>query len=453
MKFAVINGSPKGENGVTLQYINYLAARYPGHEFKIINAGARIAELETSPDALRAATDEMARAQAVIWCTPVYYMTVPAQLMRFIELLGENDVNLEAKRSFALVSSVHFYDHTALEYLREISADFGLEHFGGFPADMEDLLKPGPRAAFEEYFEDFLWSAENNMRTVLPAPPKPAPARLPAFPPPMAAAPQTGARTAILVFDDKTSPAAALAAEYARMTAGLCEIKYIGDIDIKGGCLGCMRCGWDNTCVYEDGFAAFFKNTVKAADSVVFALPLKGRYFPSSFKQYLDRSFFMGHIPTLENKAVAYLIAGDLTAAPAALDFLYSYAETSGSRLAGIATTQSPDLADDLRCTARTASRMTLAKTAPPRTYRAEGAGRIFRDMLYNMDFVFRADYLYYQKRGLFHFPTQKLAARMGSTLLRRLCSLAFIRNAFNSGMIKGMAAKHKAFVERTKPK
>lgn len=453
MKFAVINGSPKGENSVTLQYVNYLAARYPGHEFTIINAGARIAELETSPDALSAVADTMARAQAVIWSTPVYYMTVPAQLMRFIELLGENGVNLEAKRSFALVTSVHFYDHLALEYLNEISADLGMEHFGGFPAEMEDLLKPGPRAAFEEYFENFLWSAENNMRAVLPAPPKPAPARIPAFTPPMAAAPQTGARTAILVFDDKTSPAAALAAEYARVAPGVCEIKYIGDIDIKGGCLGCIRCGWDNTCAYKDGFAEFFKTALSAADSVVFALPLKGRFFPSSFKRYLDRSFFMGHIPTLENKPVAYLIAGDLCAAPAAQDFIMSYSETSGARLAGIVTTQSADIMEDLRCTALTAGRLSLSKSEPPHTYRAEGAGRIFRDMLYNMDFVFRADYLYYQKRGLFRFPTQNLLARAGSTMLRGLCTLPFIHNAFNSGMIKGMAAKHKDLVAKTKAK
>lgn len=42
MKFAVINGSPKGGYSIILQTVRYLAARYPAHEFDVISANAII---------------------------------------------------------------------------------------------------------------------------------------------------------------------------------------------------------------------------------------------------------------------------------------------------------------------------------------------------------------------------------------------------------------------------
>ena len=36
MKIIVLNGSPKGELSVTMQYVAYLAKLYPQHEFDIL---------------------------------------------------------------------------------------------------------------------------------------------------------------------------------------------------------------------------------------------------------------------------------------------------------------------------------------------------------------------------------------------------------------------------------
>jgi hypothetical protein len=35
MKIVVLNGSPKGEYSVTLQYVHYIQKKFPGHEWKI----------------------------------------------------------------------------------------------------------------------------------------------------------------------------------------------------------------------------------------------------------------------------------------------------------------------------------------------------------------------------------------------------------------------------------
>lgn len=39
MKIAIINGSPKGQNSITLQSIKYLEKLYPTHEFREIVLG------------------------------------------------------------------------------------------------------------------------------------------------------------------------------------------------------------------------------------------------------------------------------------------------------------------------------------------------------------------------------------------------------------------------------
>ena len=46
MKIIVLNGSPKGDVSVTMQYINYLKKKFTEHELKIINISQKIAQIE-----------------------------------------------------------------------------------------------------------------------------------------------------------------------------------------------------------------------------------------------------------------------------------------------------------------------------------------------------------------------------------------------------------------------
>ena len=41
MKIAVLNGSPKGEISVTVQYIKFIQKKFPGHEFKLLTCVSR----------------------------------------------------------------------------------------------------------------------------------------------------------------------------------------------------------------------------------------------------------------------------------------------------------------------------------------------------------------------------------------------------------------------------
>ena len=46
MKIAVLNGSPKGEISVTVQYIKFIQKKFPQHELKLINVAHDIIKLE-----------------------------------------------------------------------------------------------------------------------------------------------------------------------------------------------------------------------------------------------------------------------------------------------------------------------------------------------------------------------------------------------------------------------
>ena len=47
MKICVLNGSPKGRDSITMQYVRFLELAFPSHTFVIENVGQRIAALET----------------------------------------------------------------------------------------------------------------------------------------------------------------------------------------------------------------------------------------------------------------------------------------------------------------------------------------------------------------------------------------------------------------------
>jgi putative NADPH-quinone reductase len=87
MKICVLNGSPKGRDRLTVQYVRFLELAFPGHTFVIEDVGQRIHAIEAQEVEFSKVISSVASSDAVLFSTPVYYMLVPAQLKRFIELV------------------------------------------------------------------------------------------------------------------------------------------------------------------------------------------------------------------------------------------------------------------------------------------------------------------------------------------------------------------------------
>jgi len=156
MKFAIINGSPKGKYSITLQTTRYLERLFPEHEFFVLHAGQKIKALEKN---FTEAKEIIEKADALIFSYPVYTFLAPSQLHRFIELLKEHKPDIKGKYVSQISTSKHFYDITAHKYIEENAIDLGLRYIRGLSADMEDLLSEKGQEDAKKFFERFLNSS------------------------------------------------------------------------------------------------------------------------------------------------------------------------------------------------------------------------------------------------------------------------------------------------------
>ena len=167
MKIVVLSGSPKGDISVTMQYVHSLQKKFPQHELKILNISQRIQVIEKDEKAFREIIDEVSLANGVLWAFPLYFLLVHSHYKRFIELIFERGVEdaFQGKYTAALSTSIHFYDHTAHNYINAICDDLDMKYAGAFSADMYDLLEEKKRETLTLFAEHFLGAIENNVPT------------------------------------------------------------------------------------------------------------------------------------------------------------------------------------------------------------------------------------------------------------------------------------------------
>jgi hypothetical protein len=64
---------------------------------------------------------------------PLYFLLVPSNYKRFIELIWERGAEAAFKGKYAasLSTSIHFYDHIVHNYINAISEDLDMKFAGG----------------------------------------------------------------------------------------------------------------------------------------------------------------------------------------------------------------------------------------------------------------------------------------------------------------------------------
>lgn len=424
MNIIVLNGSPKGAVSVTMQYVAYLKKRFPAHAFEVLDVAREVGRLERDRTAWDQLEGRLGAAQLVLWAFPVYYLLVPSQYKRFIELLMERGAGrlLAGKPAAALSTSVHYFDHTAHEYVQAVSEDLGLTYLGFHSAEMMDLTGPDGRAQLERFAARLFAGVERPA----PVPRAHPPLRWPSLqysPGAPRPAIERGDRKVVIVTDaDGSSPNLESMTERLRRSfTGAVEVVNLRDLDIRGGCLGCMKCGDDNICAYTDGFVEFYRSTLVSADVIVYAGAVRDRYLSSKWKQFFDRSFFNGHVPSLAAKQVGFLIEGPLAQLPHLRQALTAWADF-GECHAHFLTDESEDSAtlDALiEAMARRLVDCSVEGYLPPRTFLAVGGHKVLRDQIYGLlRLPFRADCRYYDAHGGFDFPQRDWRMRLRNAFL-----------------------------------
>ncbi len=449
MKIAVINGSPKGKYSITLQTVLYLQRKFPEHSFEVLHAGQKIKALEKDFSEARGL---MESADALLFAYPVYTFLAPSQLHRFIELTKASGVDLSGKYATQISTSKHFYDVTAHKYIEENAKDLGLAYIRGLSADMEDLLTPAGRLDAEKFFERFLWSARENIVEVATEP-------SPEFVPVGASAeceelsPKRTDKDIVIITDD-TDPDSNLAKMTERFRRRLpyrSRIVNIADYAFGGGCLGCFRCAVSEKCVYKDGFDSFLRDNIQKADAIVYAFRISDHSMGSRFKTYDDRNFCNGHRTVTVGMPVGYLVSGNYEAENNLRTVIEARAETGGNFLSGVATDErDADAAVD--ALAKSLSFAIESGHTAPRNFFGVGGMKIFRDLIYQMRGMMRADHKFYKKQGIYDFPQKKWLTSMKMYLVGMLLSNEKILKKMGNRMNEGMIAPYaKLFAEMDK--
>lgn len=436
MKIVVINGSPKGNYSVTLQTVLYLEKKYPEHEFCFLNAGQQIKSIEKD---FSKSKELLESADAVLFSYPVYTFFAPSQLHRFIELMKSNGVNVSDKYATQVTTSKHFYDVTAHKYIEENCRDLGMRHIRGLSADMEDLLSEKGRKEAENFFDRFLWSVKEEVYSDEPV--------IVTGYSQVAATPCTANKNKktdkdVLILTDETNPDSNLTAMINRFTSVSdykTRIVNISEYPLSGGCLGCLRCAVTEKCIYKDGFDTFLREKIQTADAIIYAFTVSDHSMGSRFKMYDDRNFCNGHRTVTVGMPVSYLVSGNYSAENNLRNVIEARSETGSNFLAGVATDEY-DTDRQIDTLAKTLSFALETGHTAPQNFWGVGGMKIFRDLIYQMRGMMKADHKFYKKQGIYDFPHKNKGKTMLMYAVGAMLSsekvIAKMGNRMNEGML-----------------
>ena len=446
MKILVINGSPKGKNSVTLQTMNYLQILHPEHTFEVLHAGQIIKKLEKD---FSSAVEAIEKADLLVFSYPVYTFIAPCQLHRFIELLKEAKLDLSKKYATQLSTSKHFYDMTAHRYIEDNCHDLGLRYIPGLSADMDDLtVKKGQQEA-SSWFEHLIWSVEQECcqsRRSLPSDYTPAAVSVPE----KSNEEKPGDIVIICDIREGDTQLQAMVDRFRAVCPRKTRTVNIRKYPFRGGCLGCFNCAVSGKCIYKDGFDEYLRNKIQTAESIVYAFTVQDHSMGSRFKMYDDRQFCNGHRTVTIGMPVGYLISGDYSRETNLQTILNARAQVGSNYLAGIATDeQDPDGAID-----KLSSELVYAlehKYLPPQNFYGIGGMKVFRDLIWLMQGMMKADHKFYKAHGQYDFPQKQWPRMLAMYAVGALLSNEKLKAKMGSSMTDGMLMPYNKVLEEAR--
>lgn len=431
MKLLIINGSPKGKYSCTLHTLLYLEKLFDQHQFEILNVGQQIKLFEKD---LTKVVEKINESDAIIFSYPVYTFIATSQLHRFIELLKEQNVNLENKFVTQITTSKHFYDMTAHKYIEENCYDLKMKYIKGLSLDMDDLTKKQGQKDLVNFFNYFLECVNKDIYEVIPHNNiKPIPEYLPS----LSYVDKKEEKEIVIVADilENDYNLKNMITDFSNHLSYKTRIVNIREFPFMGGCLGCFNCAGDGKCIYKDNFDTFLRENIQTADAIVIAFTIKDHSMGARFKMYDDRQFCNGHRTVTEGMPFAYIINGDYESEHNLKTIVEARAEVGHNFLAGVGFNR-----ETIETTIKKLEYAIEHRYVQPRNFYGVGGMKIFRDLIWIMRGIMKADHLYYKKHGVYDFPQKKRGQMMLmcflGAMVRNKKIKAKMGNKFNEGMI-----------------
>ncbi len=435
MNVLVINGSPKGDNSITLQTSNYLAKRYPQCHFDVLNAGQKIRYLSTHFDE---AIQKINGADLLIFSYPVYTFIAPYQMHKFIELLDEYHVDISGKMATQIVTSKHFYDITALGYVEACLADMGVRYLKPLSADMDDLLSTKGQTEARAFWDNLLYCVENNYFDKLPVIAK---AKTSNYQTSLQAVDKIDKFDTVIVTNmapDDTN-LSNMIADFRAVYPYNTRVVNVLDFNFSGGCLGCFNCATSGKCVYKDGYEQWLKNEIHSACAIVYAFTIQHHSMGASFKLFDDRQFCNGHRMMTIGMPLGYIVSGNYTGEHNLQTIIEGRAQVGKNNLVMVATDQC-DTASQLVELSTKLARSLEQPFVLPQNFLGVGGTKIFRDLIFEMRGMMREDHKFYKKHGIYDFPHKKrgriLQMKLVGTLMRMPSVMKKMRGKMNQFII-----------------
>lgn len=437
MKIVVLGGSPKGEESVTLQFIHYIERKYPQHQFEFFNVCRKINEIEKDQSLFQKIMDSIKEAEGVLWAFPVIFFLVHSNYKRFIELIRERNAELFFKDKYtaALSTSIHIFDNTAHEYIHAVCDDLNMKYVGFFSASKDDLLQKSGRRNLDAYIEDFLdaISAKSYNKKTYQSNSQHS---LNYTPGEIIEKVDSKNKRILMITDcpERDSNLGRMIERVRNSFTDPVEVVDINEISIKGGCLCCMHCGFDNECIYgdKDDIEDLYNNKIKQADIIIFAARIVDRFFSSRWKMFTDRRFINTHQPQMIDKQVCYIISGPLSQNYTIKQIIQAQVEVDKANLAGIVTDEysnSEKVDKLLDILAKKSVHYSEHTYVRPFTFLGDGTRKILRDLIWGKGrIIFSGDYRFYKKHNMFDYPQKNMGIRISNLFLVPITTIPFIK-------------------------
>ncbi|HBD95413.1 MAG: hypothetical protein A2015_05955 [Spirochaetes bacterium GWF1_31_7] len=438
MKIIILNGSPKGEYSVSYQYTNYWQKKDTDNLFMTFHIGTLIHTIDSNDNELYKIIDEIKSADCIIWVYPVYTSLIPYQLMRFIEIIIEKGLFDAFKDKFTsqIVTSRHFYDHTAYNYLKQICEEWGMKTIPGHLADMEDLLKKEGQKRLDDFIKEVDWMTHydeiKDLHTTK----------------------DKSKRNVVSIITNSTHEDISLnnmITWYSENVDAEVQILNLNDILLKSGCLGCLHCTIEGRCVIKDDFQESFVKFFKDSDAIIYAATIKNHWFGSIWKQFDDRQFSNGHRISLMGRPVGYLISGKLSEEPNLLHVIESRVEVGHVYLLDIISDEKDSVTVSESIKKMALKTSWAFENAPERPVNFLGVGgmRVFRDLIYVMRGMMQEDHKFYKQHNLYDFPQKKKFATFQAYLIGFMMKSKKIRGKIIPQLKQMMLKPYQKVIDR----
>ncbi|MEA1987359.1 MAG: NAD(P)H-dependent oxidoreductase [Candidatus Marinimicrobia bacterium] len=457
-KILILNGSPKGKQSVTLYYAKFVEKKFPNYEYEILNISRDIKRIENNEKLFNEIIDKVKKADLILWAIPVYVFLIPAQMKLFIELVIEKNLQdtFKNKYSALIMTSIHFYDNTATNYMRAICEDFGMQFIDYFSASMRSIFKKKWQNQLMLFAKNIFYTIENNLsvtkyylpihHNAIEYSPHKVKNRI-----------STNGKKVLIITDsqDRESNLSKMTKQFQANFNENIEEMNIHNLKISGGCLGCIQCAYDNTCIYEnsDEYNDFFENKVKKADILIFASTIKDRYFSARWKMFYDRSFYNNHAPQFIGKQIIYIVSGPLNQLPDIRQIFDAWTQIHRGNLVDFISDEydnSAKLDKVISETAKKTIRFANQNFKREDNFLGVAGMNLFRDHIrWSLKFPFVADYKAYKKLGIFKSLRTKFKVKVFNSILYYLVKIPKFRDEiYKKQMKKQMVKRIKKLVD-----